>query len=110
MVTGGSGFLGRRIVARLESRGAGAIHVPRSATTDLRRADGVERAFEEARPDVVIHAAGAVAGIGANAAEPGRYFYDNAAMGIEITEAARRHGIERLVTVGSVCAYPKQIA
>ena len=107
MVTGGAGFLGRRIVARLEACGAAAMHVPRSAQADLRTRAGADCAFDEARPDVVIHAAGAVAGIGANAAEPGRYFYDNAAMGLEVIEGARRHGVEKVVAVGSVCAYPK---
>ena len=107
MVTGGAGFLGRSIVAQLEQRGAAAVHVPRSAHTDLRTREGVERALDEARPDVVIHAAGAVGGIAANAAEPGRFFYDNAAMGLEVIEGARRHGIEKLVVAGSVCAYPR---
>lgn len=107
MVTGGSGFLGRFLVDGLRDRGAGDVFVPRSREYDLRERDAIERAFADARPDVVIHAAAVVGGIGANQEHPGQFFYDNAIMGIQMIEAARRHGIEKTVVVGTVCAYPK---
>lgn len=107
MVTGGSGFLGSRIVDRLASDGARAVVVPRSAEYDLRDRSACERALEDARPDVVIHAAAVVGGIGANRQHPGSFFYDNAIMGIQLIEMCRARGIEKLVTVGTVCSYPK---
>jgi GDP-L-fucose synthase len=107
MVTGGGGFLGRRVVARLEQAGAARIVVPRSADYDLRTADGISRALADARPDLVIHLAAVVGGIGANRENPGRFFYDNAIMGIQLMEQARLAGVSRFVTVGTVCAYPK---
>ncbi len=107
MVTGGAGFLGRRVVARLEEAGAKDIFVPRSTEYDLRTEDGVRRALADGRPDVVIHLAAVVGGIGANRENPGRFFYDNAIMGIQLIEQARLAGVSKFVTVGTVCSYPK---
>jgi GDP-L-fucose synthase len=110
VVTGGAGFLGRPVVAAL--RGAGVaedrIIVPRRAAYDLTRAAEVERLFGEARPDVVIHLAAEVGGIGANRANPGRFFYANMAMGLHVVEQSRLAGVKKLVVVGTVCAYPAQ--
>jgi GDP-L-fucose synthase len=107
LVTGGAGFLGSRIVAELRRDGVSDIFVPRSAAYDLRTEDGVRSVFADARPRVVIHAAALAGGIGANRMRPGEMFYDNAVMGIQLMEHARRSGVEKFVTVGSVCAYPK---
>jgi GDP-L-fucose synthase len=106
MVTGGGGFLGRRIVAALEERGALPL-VVRSAEYDLTQVDRVRACLADHRPDAVIHAAAVVGGIGANRAHPGRFFYDNAVMGIHLIEEARRAGVAKLVLVGTVCSYPK---
>ena len=106
MVTGGAGFRGRRIVTQLHDAGAAEVFVPRSAQYDLRTAEACERALAEARPDVVIHAAATVGGIGATAQHPGSFFYDNAIMGMQLIEACRVAGVAKLVTVGSVCSYP----
>jgi nucleoside-diphosphate-sugar epimerase len=107
MVTGGGGFLGRHVVARLEAAGAERIFVPRSAEYDLRERPGIDRALADARPDIVIHLAAVVGGIGANRENPGKFFYDNAIMGLQLIEQARLAGVEKFVTVGTVCSYPK---
>jgi GDP-L-fucose synthase len=107
MVTGGGGFLGRRVVARLEAAGATEIFVPRSADYDLRTKDEIDRALADGRPDMVIHLAAVVGGIGANRENPGRFFYENAIMGIQLIEQARLAGVDKLVTIGTVCSYPK---
>jgi GDP-L-fucose synthase len=107
MVTGGGGFLGQRVVARLEAAGATEIFVPRSADYDLRTKDGIDRAVADGRPDMVIHLAAVVGGIGANRENPGRFFYENAIMGIQLIEQARLAGVDKFVTVGTVCSYPK---
>ena len=107
LVTGGAGFLGSRIVAELQRNGVSDIFVPRSAAYDLRTEDGVRNVLADARPRVVIHAAALAGGIGANRMRPGEMFYDNAVMGIQLMEHARRSGVEKFVTVGSVCSYPK---
>jgi len=107
MVTGGGGFLGRAVVRRLEAAGATGIAVPRSVDYDLRTRDGVERALADARPDLVIHLAAVVGGIGANRENPGRFFYENAAMGIELMEQSRLAGVAKFVQIGTVCSYPK---
>ena len=107
MVTGGAGFLGRSVVARLEAAGVRDIFVPRSAEYDLRDTDGVAAALAAARPDVVIHLAAVVGGIGANRENPGRFFYENAAMGIELMEQSRHAGVDKFVQIGTVCSYPK---
>ena len=107
MVTGGGGFLGQRVVARLQAAGATDVFVPRSSAYDLRTLDGIERALADGRPDLVIHLAAVVGGIGANRENPGRFFYENAIMGIQLIEAARLSGVGKFVTVGTVCSYPK---
>jgi GDP-L-fucose synthase len=106
MVTGGAGFLGSHVVRKLEERGA-RVFVPRSAQYDLREKDGIERALADGRPEVVVHLAAVVGGIGANRENPGRFFYDNAIMGIQLMERARLAGVEKFVATATVCAYPK---
>jgi GDP-L-fucose synthase len=107
LVTGGGGFLGRAVVRQLEAAGAAGVFVPRSAEYDLRTLDGIDRALADGRPQVVIHLAAVVGGIGANRENPGRFFYENAIMGIQLMEQARLAGVEKYVQVGTVCSYPK---
>lgn len=107
LATGGSGFLGRRVVARLQELGCRQIFVPRSMDYDLRTEEAVKRVYADARPDVVIHMAARVGGIGANREKPGEFFYDNLLMGVYMMEHARRVGVEKFVSIGTVCAYPK---
>ena len=107
MVTGGGGFLGKAVVRRLGAGGATDIFVPRSADYDLRTHDGIQRALADGRPDLVIHLAAVVGGIGANRENPGRFFYENAIMGIELMEQARVAGVDKFVQIGTVCSYPK---
>ena len=107
VVTGGGGFLGSHVVAELGRRGARQVFVPRSRHHDLRESAVVRRLFDERRPEVLIHLAAVVGGIGANRLNPGSFFYENLTMGVEIMEQARRHGVEKFVAVGTVCAYPK---
>ena len=107
MVTGGGGFLGSAVVARLRTAGATDVFVPRSQDYDLRTMDGVDRALAAGRPNLVIHLAAVVGGIGANLGNPGRFFYDNAIMGIQLMEAARLALVDKFVQIGTVCSYPK---
>lgn len=107
LVTGGAGFLGSAVTRRIRDAGALDVFVPRSAEYDLRTAEGVKQVLDDARPDVVIHLAAVVGGIGANRENPGRFFYENAAMGIQLLEQARLRGVEKFATVGTVCSYPK---
>ena len=106
-VTGGAGFLGGHLIRRLEKVGCRDVFVPTYPEYDFTRAGDVERLFGEQRPEVLIHLAAVVGGIGANRANPGRFFYDNAMMGIQLIEGARRHGVEKTVVLGTICAYPK---
>jgi len=106
LVTGGNGFLGRQVVKRLEAAGA-LVTAPRHDDFDLRTREGVDGALAEARPELVVHLAAVVGGIGANRENPGRFFYDNAMMGIQLMEAARLANVTKYVQVGTVCSYPK---
>jgi GDP-L-fucose synthase len=107
MVTGGAGFLGRAVVERLKAAGARDVFVPRSRQYDLRTREGVADALHDAHANVVIHLAAVVGGIGANRENPGRFFYENAIMGIELMEQARLVGVSKYVQIGTVCSYPK---
>ena len=107
MVTGGAGFFGSFVAGRLRSEGAKEVFVPRSRDYDLVDPEAVRRAYRDARPDIVIHLAATVGGIGANQRHPGEFFYRNLMMGVQTMEEARRHGIEKFVAVGTVCSYPK---
>ena len=106
-VTGGAGFLGARVVEELRAAGAKNVFVPRSRDYDLTDMAAVRRLYADARPQVVIHLAAVVGGIGANRANPGRFFYDNLMMGAQLMEEARRSGVEKFAAIGTICAYPK---
>ena len=107
VVTGGAGFLGREVCQQIESYDPRSITVPRSKSYDLRQREAIEQLMVDTRPDIVLHLAAVVGGIEANRLNPGKFFYENAVMGIELIEQARRCGVEKFVSIGSICAYPK---
>ncbi|MDB4947870.1 MAG: nucleoside-diphosphate-sugar epimerase [Gemmatimonadetes bacterium] len=107
MVTGGTGFLGSHVVDRLRAMGCDDVFVPRRAQLDLTEPDAVRAAYAQGRPDLVLHLAAEVGGIGANREHPGRFFHRNLMMGMLMIEEARRAGTGKFVQVGTVCAYPK---
>ncbi|MCC7234044.1 MAG: GDP-L-fucose synthase [Bryobacterales bacterium] len=106
-VTGGGGFLGSFVAGRLRERGCHQIFIPRRRDYDLATGEGVSRLMADARPEVLFHLAAVVGGIGANRDNPGLFFYENAIMGIQLIEAARRAGVEKTIIAGSICSYPK---
>jgi GDP-L-fucose synthase len=107
IVTGGAGFLGRFVTAELQKRGAQHVFVPRSQTYDLRDRSAILRLLSDVEPHVIIHMAAKVGGIGANREHPGEFFYDNLMMGVQLMHEAWKAGVEKFVTIGTVCAYPK---
>lgn len=107
IVTGGAGFLGSYVIKRLMDVGCSSITVPRSAEYDLRDSAAIRRLYQEVNPDIVIHLAAVVGGIGANRDNPGKYFYDNLMMGVSLIEEARQANIEKFVALGTICSYPK---
>jgi len=106
-ITGGAGFLGTYLTAKLRERGAKHVFVPEYPAFDLVDRAHIGRMFDQGSPDVVIHMAAVVGGIGANRANPGKYFYENLMMGVQLIDEARRRGIEKFVALGTICAYPK---
>lgn len=107
VVTGGAGFLGSHLVAGLRERRCAEVFVPRTRDFDLVERDAVHRLYEQVRPDLVFHLAARVGGIGANQVNPGKYFHDNLQMGVHILEEGRKHGVAKIVMVGTICSYPK---
>jgi GDP-L-fucose synthase len=107
LLTGGAGFLGRHVAAALRARGCTRLCVPRSAEFDLTREADIERLLDWEEPEVIVHLAARVGGIGANRANPGTFFYQNLLMGVQLVEHARKRGVERFVAVGTICSYPK---
>ncbi len=107
IVTGGAGFLGSFVVTGLKARGCTNIFAPRSRDCDLRDRPAIARLFKETQPTMVLHLAAVVGGIGANREHPGKFFYENAIMGIELVEQARQFNLAKLLVVGTICAYPK---
>ena len=106
-VTGGAGFLGTNVVNRLRERGCQNVFVPRSKDYNLVDNAAVKRLYQDSKPDVVIHLAAIVGGIGANRENPGKFFYNNLMMGVQMIEQGRLFGLEKFVAIGTICAYPK---
>ena len=106
-VTGGAGFLGTHLIEVLRSRGAEDIFIPKIEDYDLVNRDAIKRMLEDSDPDVIIHLAAHVGGIGANREHPAEFFYDNLMMGVQLIHQAYEHGVEKFVAIGTVCAYPK---
>lgn len=106
-ITGGSGFLGNRVVDLLKQKGTTNIFVPRSKDYDLRKAENIEKMLDDAKPEIIFHLAAVVGGIGANRADPAGFFYDNLMMGVQLLDIAYKRGVEKVVIVGTVCSYPK---
>ncbi|HKS42821.1 MAG TPA: GDP-L-fucose synthase [Blastocatellia bacterium] len=106
-VTGGAGFLGSYVVEKLQQRDCSSIFVPRSRDYDLRDRSAIRRMYDDARPNLVIHLAAVVGGIGANLQNPGRFFYDNLIMGTHLIDEAKERELEKFVIVGTICSYPK---
>ncbi len=107
VVTGGAGFLGSHVVEALQQHGCRNVFIPHKRDYDLRAIEAVRRLYRDAQPHIVIHLAAVVGGIGANRERPGEFFYDNLMMGVQLLEQARLGGVEKFVSIGTVCAYPK---
>ena len=107
VVTGGAGFLGSHVIEKLRERGASNIFAPRSSEYNLTKEEDILRLYDETKPSIVIHLAAVVGGIGANRENPGRFFYENMIMGIQLIEQARIFKVEKFVAIGTICAYPK---
>ncbi|MBI2756435.1 MAG: GDP-L-fucose synthase [Chloroflexi bacterium] len=107
LVTGGNGFLGREVLATLQRRGYTRVFAPRSTEYDLTQQDRISACLDTVQPDVIVHLAAVVGGIGANRAHPGSFFYQNLVMGAQLMEQARLRAVQKFVAIGTICAYPK---
>src|ERR1700682_2818527 len=106
-VTGGAGFLGRFVIEKLKAYGDVEVFVPRSRDYNLIEKSAIDRMLEDSQPDLVIHLAAVLGGIGHNQKNPGKFFYDNLIMGVQLIEQSRLSGVKKFLAVGTVCAYPK---
>src|SRR5690606_7200882 len=106
-VTGGGGFLGSYVVRQLQQYPVESVFVPRKVNYDLRQHQAIMDMLNDSRPDIIIHMAAVVGGIGANRTHPAEFFYDNLMMGVQLMHEAWRYGVQKFVTIGTVCAYPK---
>jgi len=106
-ITGGAGFLGSYVIKKLEERGCRSIFVPRSKNYDLVSYEACKKVYRDSSPDIVIHLAAQVGGIGANRGNPGKFFYENLMMGVQMMDLGRQAGVEKFVAIGTICAYPK---
>lgn len=107
VVTGGAGFLGQAVAAELRRRGCRHIFIPRKQNYDLRDLGAIKKLLKDTNPNIIMHLAAVVGGIGANRERPGTFFYDNLIMGVQLMEQARLYGVEKFVAIGTICAYPK---
>jgi GDP-L-fucose synthase len=107
LVTGGTGFLGKNVVNKLKEHGCKEVLVPTHSQYDLTDVEAIKRMYDDLKAGIIIHLAAVVGGIGANRAHPGKFFYDNAVMGIHLIEEARKRNVEKFVQIGTICAYPK---
>jgi GDP-L-fucose synthase len=107
VVTGGAGFLGSYIIDKLQQRGCKNIFIPKIEEYDFVNLESVRKMYNNAKPDIVIHLAALVGGIGANRENPGKFFYDNLMMGVQLLEEGRKYGLEKFVALGTICCYPK---
>ena len=106
-VTGGAGFLGTHLIKKLNARGAHEIFIPKIEDYDLVNPDDIRRMLDDSKPDVIIHLAAHVGGIGANMEKPAEFFYDNLMMGVQLMHESWKRGLEKFVAIGTICAYPK---
>ncbi len=106
-ITGGNGFLGKCVVENLRARGYRNLFAPNHSEFDLTKYDDIQKMYDIGKPDIVIHLAAIVGGIGANISNPGKFFYNNLMMGAQMMEQGRQYGLEKFVAVGSICSYPK---
>ena len=107
LITGGNGFLGHYLIENLKNKGCKQLFYPTAEEYDLRKSENIKKILKDTCPEIIIHLAAVVGGIGANRENPGKFFYDNISMGIELIEQSRLAKVEKFIAIGTICAYPK---